>query len=146
MYLAQNLKYLRESKGIKQEEMSNMIGVEQGTISSWENGNRKPCIDMIVVLAKLFEVSLDNLILNPIEPPAPLYAMNLRYLRRKKEISQDDMAKFLGFSGKSSLSAVETGKVGISVENLEKISDFFGVTMDQLVKTDLSKEDAHEEM
>lgn len=35
---------------------------------------------------------------------------------------------------------MKQGKTEISVENLEKISDFFGVTMDQMIKQDLRKE------
>lgn len=145
MYLAQNLKYLRESKGIKQEEMSNMIGVEQGTISSWENGNRKPCIDMIVVLAELFEVSLDNLVLQDMRPPVPRYSENIRFLRKKHGMKQEDIANLLGVS-KATASKYENGNVDLTALQLVILSDFFGVTLDQLVKTDLSKEDAHEEM
>jgi transcriptional regulator with XRE-family HTH domain len=35
---------------------------------------------------------------------------------------------------------IENGKYEPSIENLEKLADFFGVTMDQIVKQDLSQE------
>lgn len=95
---------------------------------------------MIVQLAEYFDVTLDDLVLRNLRPPIPLYVLNIKYLRKKHKITQEDMAAFLGFRGKSNLSTVETGKIGLSIENLEKLADFFGVTLDQLVKQDLSKE------
>ena len=140
MYLAQNLRYLREQKGLSQREFSEIFGLSSSTVTMWEREQRKPDIEMIVRLSEYFDVTLDELVLKELKPPLPLYALNIKYLRKKKEITQEDMAVFLGFSGKSSLCAVETGKIGISIENLEKLADFFGVTLDQMVKHDLSKE------
>lgn len=140
MYLAQNLRYLREQKGLSQREFSEIFGLSSSEVTMWEREQRKPDIEMIVRLSEYFDVTLDELVLKELKPPLPLYALNIKYLRKKKEITQEDMAVFLGFSGKSSLCAVETGKIGISIENLEKLADFFGVTLDQMVKHDLSKE------
>ena len=64
---------------------------------------------------------------------------NIKYLREQTGMIQKDLAKFLGYKAKSSLCLIEKGESQLSIENLEKISDFFGVTMDQLVKKDLSK-------
>lgn len=134
MYLAQNLRYLREQKGLSQREFSEIFGLSSSAVTMWEREQRKPDIEMIVRLSEYFDVTLDELVLKELKPPLPLYALNIKYLRKKKEITQEDMAVFLGFSGKSSLCAVETGKIGISIENLEKLADFFGVTLDQMVK------------
>ena len=135
MYLAQNLRYLREQKGLSQRECAEIFGLSGSAVTMWEQDQRKPAR-----LAEYFGVTLDELVLKNLKPPLPLYASNIKYLRKRQEITQEDMAVFLGFSGKSSLCAVETGKSGISIENLEKLSDFFGVTLDQMVKHDLSKE------
>jgi len=140
LYLAQNLRYLREQKGLSQREFSEILGLSSSAVTMWEQEQRKLDIEMIVRLAEHFGVTLDELVLKELRPPLPLYASNIKYLRKRQEITQDDMAVFLGFSGKSSLCAVETGKIGISIENLEKLADFFGVTLDQMVKHDLSKE------
>lgn len=140
VYLAQNLKYLREKKGFTQQEFAGVLGVKQRTISSWEYQSRTPDLETIVKLAKCLCVSLDDLILRDLRPPVPQYASNLLYLRKLHGMTQEDMADFLGYRGKQGYNAVEIGKAKISVENLEKISDFFGVTMDQLVKRDLRKE------
>lgn len=142
MYLAQNLRYLREQTGLSQRECSKVFGLSGSTITMWEQDKRKPDIRMLVRLAEFFGVTLDELVLKELKPPLPLYASNIKYLRKKQEITREDMEVFLDFNGKSSLCAVETGKSGISIENLEKLADFFGVTLDQIVKQDLSKEGA----
>ena len=142
MYLAQNLRYLREQKGLSQRECAEIFGLSGSAIAMWEQDQRKPDIEMIVRLAEYFDVSLDELVLKDLKPPIPLYALNLRYLREKQELTQQNMADYLGYRGKQGYSMVETGKSGISVESLEKLADFFGVTLDQIVKHDLSKEGA----
>lgn len=81
-HLAENLKFLREQNGKTQGELAVLFGIEQKTISSWECGSRKPPIGTIVSLAKLYRVSLDDLVLTDMRPPIPVYALNLAYLRR----------------------------------------------------------------
>ena len=56
MYLAENLKFLREQRGKTQQELAKLFGVEQKTLSSWECGSRTPVIGMIVEMAKYYEV------------------------------------------------------------------------------------------
>lgn len=79
MYLAENLKFLREQNGKTQGELAVLFGIEQKTISSWECGSRKPPIGTIVSLAKLYRVSLDDLVLTDMRPPIPVYALTIAY-------------------------------------------------------------------
>lgn len=139
MYLAQNLKYLREQKGMNQNEMADVFGISQSAIGNWEQNHRKPDIEMIIRLAEYFGVSLDDLVLRDLRPPKPMCASNLKYLREKYEMSQEDMAQLLKTS-KPSVSKYENGSVRLSVEQLMKISEYFAITLDQFVKQDLSKE------
>lgn len=138
VYLAQNLKYLREQKGFTQQEFAEVLGVKQRTISSWEYQSRTPDLETIVKLAEYFCVSLDDLILRDMRPPIPIYASNLAYLRKLHGMTQQEIAELIGLKNKSSMSLVEAGMNDVSVENLEKLADFYGVTMDQLVKVNLS--------
>ena len=91
MYLAENLKFLREQNGKTQGELAVLFGIEQKTISSWECGSRKPPIGTIVSLAKLYRVSLDDLVLTDMRPPIPVYALNLAYLRKKHGMTQQEI-------------------------------------------------------
>ena len=77
MYLAGNLKFLREQIGKTQQELANLFGVEQKTMSSWECGSRTPGIEIIVELARYHGVSLDDLVLRDMKPAMPVYVLNL---------------------------------------------------------------------
>lgn len=59
---AQNLKYLRISAGIGQVRLASEIGVSKGIISLWENGKREPTMSYLIVLAKYFNVTIDELV------------------------------------------------------------------------------------
>lgn len=56
------LKEAREKKSIKQSEIAKILDTTQQTISSYENGLRKPSLDRLVELAQILDVSLDELI------------------------------------------------------------------------------------
>lgn len=59
---AHNLKELRLERGIGQVELANSIGVSKGIISLWENGKREPTLHYVMIIAKYFEVSIDELV------------------------------------------------------------------------------------
>lgn len=56
------LKEAREKKKIKQSEIASILNTTQQTISSYENGIRKPSLDRLVELAQILDVTLDELI------------------------------------------------------------------------------------
>lgn len=138
MYLAQNLKYLREQKDINQDELAKFLKTARSTIANWEVGNKEPRLRMLVSIAEYFGVTLDDLVLKDLRPALPLYAINLRYLRNKQGLTQENMAQRIGY--KQGYSAFENGKVKPNVDALLLLADCFGITLDQLVKQDLSKE------
>lgn len=139
MYLAQNIKKLRKQKGLSQQAFSSDLGVSTGAVGNWETSNREPDLKTIVKLAKYFGVTLDDLVLKDLTPLPPLYAINIMRLRQRNGLTQEDMAKLLGYKGKQGYNAIETGKTKPSIDVLEKLADFFGVTLDQLVKQDLAE-------
>ena len=56
------LKFLREKKGITQEDLGKIIGVTGGTIGNYEQGQRMPQNDILwLKLARYFNVSVDYL-------------------------------------------------------------------------------------
>lgn len=136
MFLAQNLKYLREQRGLNQKDFSANMELSRSTVGNWETGERKPDIEMIIRLAEYFEVTLDDLVLKNLRPPIPLYVLNIKYLRKEHEMTQESMSNFLNVS-KASYCKYENGTVDICIEKLSKLADFFNVTLDQLVKKDL---------
>lgn len=60
--IGENIKKLRESRKLKQEQLGNHIGVGGATISSWETGRTEPNMGYTQALADLFGISTDELI------------------------------------------------------------------------------------
>lgn len=57
-----NLKELRLEKGLGQVELAKEIGVSKGVISLWENGLREPNMYSLILLAKFFKITIDELV------------------------------------------------------------------------------------
>lgn len=60
--LAKNLKYLREKSNLKQEDMGDIINLTRQAYSNYENQNRTPDIDTLMILSNYYNVSLNDLI------------------------------------------------------------------------------------
>ncbi len=57
-----NLKKLRKEKNITQSELAERLHVVRQTISKWEKGLSVPDSDMLVTLAHVLEVNIDELL------------------------------------------------------------------------------------
>ena len=56
---SERLKTLRKSKKLTQVQISELIGVQQGTYSRWENGTLEPGLEFVVKLANIFGTTTD---------------------------------------------------------------------------------------
>jgi transcriptional regulator with XRE-family HTH domain len=145
MYLAQNLKYLREKNGETQKDISKLLsvigyGFSEMSVSRYESGECEPELKKVILLAEHFNVTIDDLLTVDMKNVKPLYLLNLRFLRKKYSMTQQDISDLLGFRDKSSCCLIEKGITQLSLEQSIKLSEYFGVTLDQLVNQDLSKE------
>lgn len=57
------LKELRKEKNISQEQLAKELNISRQAISKWESGKAYPDIDNLILLRKIFGVSLDELIM-----------------------------------------------------------------------------------
>ncbi|MFQ8923164.1 MAG: helix-turn-helix domain-containing protein [Clostridium paraputrificum] len=57
-----NLKILRNENSFRQEDVAAKINVSRQTYSYWETGERVPDINSLMLLADLYNVSLDYLV------------------------------------------------------------------------------------
>jgi len=57
-----NLRILRNKKGISQQQLADVIGVSQQSINKYENHKIEPDIQTLIALADYFNTSVDFLI------------------------------------------------------------------------------------
>ncbi|NLN80095.1 MAG: helix-turn-helix transcriptional regulator, partial [Erysipelotrichia bacterium] len=62
MKFEKNLELLRKRKGLSQEDLAHAIGVSRQTIYSWEAGVNYPNILMLKKIARILDVSTDDLL------------------------------------------------------------------------------------
>lgn len=55
---------LRKQKGLSQEELANRLNVSRQTISKWEVGDSTPDMENLIAISSLFEISLDELVMD----------------------------------------------------------------------------------
>ena len=58
----ENLKILRQEKGMSQEILAQKLNVVRQTVSKWEKGLSVPDAEMLVDIAELFEVPVSELL------------------------------------------------------------------------------------
>ena len=56
-----NLKKLRESKGLSQEKLGDNLGVSRQTINSIENGKFDPSLTLAIKLTKFFDEPIESI-------------------------------------------------------------------------------------
>ena len=61
-FLAENMKWLRKSRGITQTELAEAIDLNRPIIGSYEEGRAEPKIDVLRTMADYFGVSVDALV------------------------------------------------------------------------------------
>ncbi len=56
-----NLKELRESKGLSQQKLGDVLGVSRQTINSVENGKFDPSLTLAIKLTRFFDKPIDSI-------------------------------------------------------------------------------------
>lgn len=91
--LSENIKVLRKSKGLSQEELAVKLNVVRQTISKWEQGLSVPDADMLLSLSEVLETPVSTLLGETVtEEKADdlkaisekLEVINLQLVRRKE--------------------------------------------------------------
>ena len=138
----EKLKVLRKEKGLTQKNLSNMLNISQGAYAHWEYGKREPNFEKLSMLACIFDVSIDFLLSENLEisketylklkeEKKNLFSVRLKELRLQHGFSQEELAEKIGIK-QNSYSDWENGKCKPNYEKLEKLADFFGVSLDWL--------------
>lgn len=63
MNFKEQIRKIRSDNNLTQEQLASVLNVSRQTVSSWETGRNLPDLEMVVTIAKQFDLSLDHLIL-----------------------------------------------------------------------------------
>lgn len=86
MSIGENIKNLREDKGISQKVLAEAIGSGENTVSGWEKNKNSPPGDKVVAMARFFGCSTDQILLEDDERLLPTEFSHL--LRRYSELPE----------------------------------------------------------
>ena len=81
--LNENIKAIRKSKGLSQEELAIKLNVVRQTISKWEQGLSVPDADMLISLSEVLKIPVSTLLG---EPVVETKADDLRAISEKLEV------------------------------------------------------------
>ena len=88
--LSENIKAVRKSKRLSQEELAVKLNVVRQTISKWEQGLSVPDADMLISLSEALETSVSALLG---EPVAEAKADDLKAIAEKLEVINLQLAR-----------------------------------------------------
>lgn len=88
MNIGDKILFLREEKGISQQELADLLEVSRQTISKWECGGSDPEISKILKLSNLFKVSTDYLLGNETDTKNMTSTKNLIIANESKGIKE----------------------------------------------------------
>lgn len=88
--LSENIKAVRKSRGLSQEELAVKLNVVRQTISKWEQGLSVPDADMLISLSEALETSVSALLG---EPVAEAKADDLKAIAEKLEVINLQLAR-----------------------------------------------------
>ena len=67
MQVGKQIQHYRKEKNLSQDELAEIIFVSRQSISNWERGATYPDLQNLLLLSKVFEVSLDQLVKGDVE-------------------------------------------------------------------------------
>ena len=62
-----NIRYLRKSENLTQEEFAERFGVSRQSVAKWESGESAPDLEKTIEIARYYEITLDTLVRIPME-------------------------------------------------------------------------------
>lgn len=138
------LRDLREDNVLKQKDMAKILGVSRPNYTRWETKEKIIPLERLNDLCNYFKVNMDYVIGLSDKPRTinksivldkELIGKNIKSLRKKNNISQEELAKVLGTTH-SVISAYENGKTLILTSFLIELCENYNISADALCGRD----------
>lgn len=96
-FFSTRVRELRKKAGLNMTDLAEKLGVSKSRVSMWENNGTVPRMDVLIQLAKLFDVSTDYLLGNDDERNLSQSNSRLSTLQRNLgKLSEADLEKAEG--------------------------------------------------
>lgn len=147
IFNANKLVQMRERSGLTQRELAKRIGVrENGTISSWETGDKMPNLTNLYRLSQFFNCRMEDFFDEGSLPAKTKFGKSVpsksqvafdyekfNKLRKKFGKTQDDLCELIGISEPSVIRRWKRGTLPTSL-NLFRLAQLFHLQMINLLK------------
>lgn len=137
--IGDNIKRIREAKGISQYKLAQMLNISQQSVDQWERSLTNPRKSNIDKISSILNVSVNELFG---DADTNITAQRLRELREAKGLSQNEVAKLIGVTRTAYLH-YETGRYK-PVRKIKELCNLFNVTSDYILGTDVETVDKKE--
>lgn len=99
MNFGNNLKYLRSINKESQEDIAKLVNKKRTLVSSWENGERTPIVEDLLILSKHYNISIEelyekNIVLNDVELDET-HKLDTLILDKTKTLTEEDKKKII---------------------------------------------------
>jgi AbrB family looped-hinge helix DNA binding protein len=136
--ISTNLQMLRKINKYTQEEVAEKTNVSRQAVAKWENGDSLPDIDNCIALAKLYDVTLDNLVNDGEESVAPIIPPKGKHVfgtvtvgergqivipKKARDIFQFNPGDSLMILGDEVLGGIAILKTELFLRNIEPLMD-----------------------
>ncbi len=132
MDFGDKLKQYRLNEGLSQEQLAEKIGVSRQAITKWETKRGLPDVENMIILAELFKLTLDELVLEEVKKQE-----NKSLVFESETVYDIDTQKHfdinLGSARKITLktSVNEKIRIRLSSDTLEEIASLFKIKLDE---------------
>lgn len=131
MKLGERMQNARQVRGYSQYDFAKLLGIGRSTLANYEQGVREPSLEMIEKIASALCVSPAWLVgwstngedLNP---------ERLRKRRVELGLTQEELAKRMGYASRVSINKFENGRKP-SAQTITRLAQCLGVAIEYLI-------------
>jgi len=97
MKFNERLKTYRKRAGLSQEQFASALNVKQYNVSDYEVGRSEPSIELLIKIAKILEISIDELLGND-NAPLSVEGKEKKLLEAIENLPEEDKSKAVDFA------------------------------------------------
>lgn len=120
-----NIKHLRKINKLSQEDLATKLETKRHNIGAWEEGRATPSIDILIRLAKIFSITIDDLLICNLE--------KVKILKTENRIKGIPLIPFEAVAG-----FPDNDNIGITFKDCEHyiVPEFMSKGVEFLIKID----------